>query len=287
MERFPDAGAAEARGGGGHGGGLRAIRLAGPGLAFFAGEEDLDRIGTALNGFSERLQAALAESAKLAGRLAQADRLAALGRVTAGVAHEIRNPIAAMRLKAENAIAQPGPRQAAALRAILGQIERLDTLLRSMLAMTHPLALDLQSVPLGPWLEERVNALREKARAAGVALRGASTVEQWTFDPLHVGRALDNLLWNAVQHTPSGGEISVAITAIHNALSIRVSDTGPGIDLALREQIFEPFASGRPDGTGLGLALSREILVAHGGDARLVESESGATFELELPWRAS
>jgi signal transduction histidine kinase len=251
------------------------------------GEDDLDRMVVALNQFSGRLQAALAESAKLAKKLAQADRLAALGRMTAGVAHEIRNPIAAMRLKAENALAQPGPRQSAALEAILGQIERLDKLVQSMLAMTQPLALQLQSVALQPWLEEHVNALRERAQAAGVVLACECGVEQWVFDPLHVGRALDNLLWNALQHTPSVGEIQVRTRATKDALTIRVSDTGTGIDPALVDHIFEPFASGCPDGTGLGLALTREILLAHGGEARLVASDHGAIFELELPWRAS
>lgn len=251
------------------------------------GERDLDRIVAALNQFGDRLRAALDQSSQLTARLAQADRLAALGRMTAGVAHEIRNPIAAMRLKAENALAQPGTRQGAALQAILAQIERLDKLLQSMLAMTQPLALQLAPVAVPAWLEQHVQALREPAQKAAVEISFASSVNTWVFDPLQLGRALDNLLWNALQHTPPGETIDIAAEQREHSLLIRVTDSGPGIAPAVKAHIFEPFASGRAGGTGLGLPLTREILIAHGGDARFIDSERGTCFELELPWRAS
>jgi signal transduction histidine kinase len=251
------------------------------------GEQELDRIVDALNQFSERLRGALEESAKLGKQLAQADRLAALGRMTAALAHEIRNPIAAMRLKAENAIAQPGPRQQSALQAILEQIERLDKLLGSMLSMTQPLALNLQRVGVAEWLDERVRGLRETAQRQGVGIVAHTEIADWSFDPLHLGRALENLLWNSLQHCSEGGEIRVDATASADAMVLRVSDNGSGVAEEMKERLFEPFASGRTDGTGLGLALVREIAGAHGGSARYVQVERGACFELILPWRAS
>ena len=121
------------------------------------GDAELDRIVSVLNDFSARLTKAQAEAQQAAAALAHTDRLAALGRMAAGLAHEIRNPLATMRLKAENALAQPHPeapgRQAQALQAMLGQIDRLERLVRSLLAMTQPLQLHPQCVPLGPWLE--------------------------------------------------------------------------------------------------------------------------------------
>jgi len=251
------------------------------------GEQELDRIVAALNGFSTRLRAALDESDKLSHELARADRLAALGRMAAGLAHEIRNPIAAMRLKAENALAQPGPRQQAALQAILGQVERLDKLLAAMLAMTQPLTLHLQRADIAPWLEERAQAMHEAAQRAGVTLTVSTSVTEWTFDPLHLARALDNLLWNSLRHSANGGSIAITASVSMQTLILSVRDEGSGVSPEMKDHLFEPFASSRPDGAGLGLALVREIAIAHGGDVHHVEVERGACFELRLPWRAS
>jgi signal transduction histidine kinase len=107
------------------------------------------------------------------------------------------------------------------------------------------------------------------------------------FDPAQLGRALDNMIINALQHTPNGGQIAISMTRIKDTLRIVVADTGSGVASTVRDNLFEPFASGRPDGTGLGLAIAREIAEAHGGSIRTVPSISGATFEINLPWRAS
>src|SRR5256712_2083790 len=255
------------------------------------GDAELDRIVRVLNDFSARLTKAQSEAQRAAAALAHADRLAALGRMAAGLAHEIRNPLATMRLKAENALAQPHleaqSRQVQALRAMLGQIDRLEHLVRSLLAMTQPLQLRPQCVPLGPWLEQQVAAYAEQAQAAGVRLETEVVVEQWCFDPLHLGRAVDNLLSNALQHTPCGGVVRIAAHAHDAHLLLRVSDTGSGIAPEVLPRLFEPFVTHRASGTGLGLALVREIAAAHSGSVRLVCAAPGACFEIEIPWLPS
>src|SRR5207249_1736465 len=194
-------------------------------------------------------------------------------------------------LKAENALAQPHPdtqgRQAQALRAMLGQIDRLERLVHSLLAMTQPLQLHPQCVPLGPWIEQHVAAYAEQAQVAGVHIETEVAAEQWSFDPLHLGRAVENLLSNALQHTPRGGV--VRITAhVHKAyLLLRVSDTGSGVAPEVLPRLFEPFVTNRASGTGLGLALVREIAAAHGGSAQLVCAAPSACFAIEIPWLPS
>jgi signal transduction histidine kinase len=119
-------------------------------------------------------------------------------------------------------------------------------------------------------------------------LQPQADLEIWRFDARSLGRALDNLIANALQHTPRGGTVTVAASKnTRDAMSLIVCDTGVGVDASMEPRLFEPFVSGRTDGVGLGLALVREIAIAHGGEARYIRQPTGACFELEIPWRAS
>jgi signal transduction histidine kinase len=248
------------------------------------GERELDRLVDALNATGRRLT----EERRRAGA---AERLAALGRLAAGLAHEIRNPIAAMRLKAENALASDDEgRRVPALRAILEQVGRLDGLLRDLLAMTRHREPRWTKVDLGTFLEQTVEPHREFAAVKGIKLSvGDTNVPPMFpfFDVDQIHRALDNLILNAMQKTPSGGAVAVEAARRDGRLHLRVRDDGPGVPEEIRERLFEPFVTDRADGTGLGLAIVREIARAHGGDARLADASRGAVFEIELPWRQS
>lgn len=252
-----------------------------------SGQPDLDRVIEALNGFTQRLRSAQIESADLARRLTQADRLAALGRIAAGVAHEIRNPIGAMRLKAENAIGQPVERQEAALQMVIEQIDRLDKLCEQLLAVSRPLPLEQQAVTVADWLERHRRTWADTANAKMAKLAVDCTAGTACFDPHQLGRALDNLLANALHHIEEGGRVQVNASHHDDRLRITISDNGPGVPEDIRARIFEPFVTSRGGGTGLGLAIVREIVEAHAGIVRLVPSAMGAVFEMELPWRAS
>ncbi len=253
------------------------------------GVRELDRIVDGFNRYRLRFEQARAHLRDAAQQRSRDQRLAALGRMTGGIAHEIRNPIATMRLKAENALAATPERQGQALQAIVGQIDRLDGLVQSLLALVQPVTLVPQEVVLHRWLDERVAAVAPKADAAGVQVtlrhdRPASA----GFDPVHLARAVDNLLDNAVRHAPRGGHVVLwALQPDARTLAVRVEDDGPGVPDSLRGSLFEPFATGRADGTGLGLALAREVALAHGGELHHVPLTPGTRFELEIPWRIS
>jgi signal transduction histidine kinase len=192
-----------------------------------------------------------------------------------------------MRLKAENALGQPAERQEAALEAVLGQIRRLDQLCESLLSVSRPIRLDLQPIAVADWLEARRKAFLDMAEARKVRLTASCQVERAVFDPHQLGRALDNLLLNALQHVPEGGRVYVTAALHSDRLGLTVADDGPGVAEEVRAHMFEPFVTARGGGTGLGLAIVREIAEAHGGAVRLVPSASGAVFEMEVPWRAS
>ncbi|MGU3660176.1 MULTISPECIES: ATP-binding protein [unclassified Methylobacterium] len=253
------------------------------------GERELDRLVDALNAAGGRLREAQS-------RIVATERLAAVGRLAASIAHEIRNPIAAMRLKAENALVSGDPHRAAsALETVLGQIARVDTLLRDLLNLTQARALNRTPTPVAPLLAECAHLHEDLAHARSVrvaiAADGLPATDHPHLDRAQITRALDNLLLNALQHAPPGGRIRLGAERLtaDGALRLRLSvtDTGAGIDPTIRASLFEPFVTSRPDGTGLGLAIVREIALAHRGEARLVADAPETTFVLDLPWQPS
>jgi signal transduction histidine kinase len=142
----------------------------------------------------------------------------------------------------------------------------------------------------GRELERVIETHAELAASKGIALRVAAIQGSRImacFDVDQIRRSLDNLILNAIQNTPVGGSIILSAEHANDRLRLRVSDTGPGVPEGIRERLFEPFVTGRADGTGLGLVIVREIARAHGGDAHLIASSQGAVFELELPWQRS
>ncbi|MGE8565687.1 MAG: sensor histidine kinase [Achromobacter sp.] len=238
------------------------------------------------------------QSGELRQQLQQAERLATLGRMSAGLAHEIRNPLGTMRMKVENALAAPEPvRQArvdGALQAVLSQTERLESLVSSLLALTQPFRVERQPLDLSAFLDERRQAHAAAAQKAGVRLTqsvaaqaGFDQPRAW-FDPVQMARVFDNLLLNALAHTAEGGTITLgAGRGPRGDLLLWVADDGVGVPHDLRNTLFEPFATARTGGSGLGLALVREIVQAHGGQVRLADAARGARIDMELPWPAS
>jgi signal transduction histidine kinase len=251
------------------------------------GERELDQIVQALNDAGARLAQARERAQDLSLKVATAERLAAIGRVTAGVAHEIRNPIAAMRLKAENALAKGGERCQEALSVILDQIGRLDRLLRRLLNVTQPEQAKLQAINFDALLQDCLEAQREVAEARGVRLSCRSTVESAQVDPQLTRLALDNLLLNAIQAAPADSLVELRADLEADQLVLSVHDAGTGPSADIRERLFEPFVTGRPDGTGLGLSIVREVAEAHRGSVRYRMSDSGTVFEMRLPWQPS
>ena len=259
------------------GGGLPILAL--------TGEPEFDRLLEALNASGERLKEAQR-------RITSAERLAAVGRLTAGIAHEIRNPIAAMRLKAENALASAGEdRRASALNFVLDQIARLDQLLRDLLSMTQRRKPDREHVEIAGFLRAIDDEYRELAIAKEIDLsvRIGEDVrlspDPPSFDRNQLRRAVSNLLANAIENTETPGAIIIEADRKGSLLTLDVLDTGPGVPADIEDSLFEPFVTGRLEGTGLGLAIVREVARAHGGESRHIATPTGAHFRIELPWR--
>jgi signal transduction histidine kinase len=217
------------------------------------GQRDLDRIVDSLNRAGARLAAARSAADALARQVAENERLASLGRVVAGIAHEIRNPIAAMRLKAENAVAA-GPdlaRKDRALQTIVEQIQRLETLLQNLLSSVQRASPQPVLVKdLAAFLEKRADLFREQAAAEGLALEVRGSRAAAVFDAPRMAQAIDNLILNAIENTAPGGRVTLCAESSADQLIFSIADTGRGVPDSIWDHLFEPFVSGRSEGTG-------------------------------------
>ncbi len=249
------------------------------------GERELDRIIDALNDAGFRLANARRQADDMAVRVARAERLAALGRVAAGVAHEIRNPIAAARLQGENALAGDDLRRRQAIPEMLQQLDRLDDLVGELLAMTQRVEPRPVAVDLAAFLDAQAARHKETAAAKRLTVRVEGASGAALLDPAVIGRVLDNLLTNAIRHAPQNGAVTLAVERGPASLTLTVADNGPGVPSDMKDHLFEPFVTSRADGTGLGLAIARELAEAHDGRLMLRPRTAGqgAVFALALP----
>jgi signal transduction histidine kinase len=248
------------------------------------GLKELDRLIGAFNEQTNKLREAQRVSNELSLELARAERLTALGRMSAGLAHEIRNPIGAMRLQAENALSKNSAEAyQKACREMLQNISRLDDLLERLLAIVRLDRLTPKSTKIRAWIEDCLKPFKTAVSELGIQVEPEST--EWSFDEQQLSRALHNLVANAVQHTPPDGWVKVTAAMENGQLEISVEDSGPGVPDELKEKIFEPFVSSRSEGSGLGLAIARQIVEAHGGTLCCVNGRKGARFEIRLPRR--
>jgi signal transduction histidine kinase len=224
----------------------------------------------------------VAAEERLQRELVQKDRLAALGRVAAGVAHEVRNPLASIKLRLDLAAVSLADEAKNSVVAASSEIARLDRLVSDLLLVAGKQAGPRAPVELGDLARQRAEALAPWAREREVAIvvdgRGGAIA-----DADSVARALDNVLRNAVEASPPRSTVEVQVSAENGHIHVDVDDHGRGIDAARTSELFEPFFTTKNDGTGLGLAISRAIARAHGGDLTYARRGEITRFQLSLP----
>jgi hypothetical protein len=256
-----------------------------------AGIPELDRISTAINRLAHALQENQSRRSELEQHLRQSDRLAALGRLVAGLAHEIRNPLASIKLKlhlAHHSLADPD-RLMKAFEVIQTEVNRMDRLVERMLSLAKPSEPSLLTTDLSSFLAERLELWRTRAAAQGTELQllpSTSVPQPVPLDRDRVGQILDNLIVNALEAlADQGGSIAVEAKSMAPAeIAIVVTDTGPGVPPEAVAQLFEPFFTTRNGGTGLGLFLAAEIARRLGGGIEYrPHPAGGARFEVQLP----
>ncbi|HYY58586.1 MAG TPA: ATP-binding protein [Pyrinomonadaceae bacterium] len=231
------------------------------------------------------------ENVWLERRLAQGERLAALGQMAATVAHEVRNPLSAIKsiaqvMREDQHLSREYGRD---LNLIVGETDRLSrsvTQLLSYARTTPPAIAPCRADELARSVTELFSA-EASARAIRLECLPESVHELDGVTASATRDALSNLLLNALQATPAGGTIRVETRDDMDDLLFIVTDSGPGVDPKLRERIWEPFFTTRQRGTGLGLAIVRKRMEDVGGTTRLLDGNGGgAGFELRLPLKS-
>jgi two-component system, NtrC family, sensor histidine kinase HydH len=256
--------------------------------------DEIKRIASAINRLARTLQQKIESEKLIENRLRHAERLAALGRLVAGIAHEVRNPLATIRLRVQmSQQATDHPLVQESCGVALEEIKRLDGMVDRLLSFSRPVHLRREPTSLSRLVEQRLEFFRERALQNGVKictnLKTDSQLAQ--VDPSRMAQVFDNLIQNAIEAmSGSGGNLCVNISSGGNHVGlgswvyIEFNDTGVGIDTNAVGQIFDPFFTTKPTGTGLGLSICHELVNAHGGDIQIVSSKgSGTTVRVILP----
>jgi signal transduction histidine kinase len=260
-------------------------------------------VGNLVNVLAEALRVQSANYRRAAEELAEAnrnlneaeaavrrsDRLAALGQLSAGLAHELRNPLGTIRASAEM-LSRSVPADNEVAREVAGfiasEVDRSNSLVTRFLDFARPMQLKLATADLSEVLDRAVALVERDAPQHRVTVykNYSPDLAPFAFDAELMERVFYNLLLNAAQASEEGGAITLKTRRLDGTAEVAVIDRGPGIDPKIREQIFNPFFTTKSNGVGLGLAIVSKIVDEHGG-RMAVESEpgKGSIFRVFLP----
>ncbi len=217
----------------------------------------------------------------------RSDRLAALGQLSAGLAHELRNPLGTIRASAEM-LGRTVSGENEIAREVTGfissEVDRANSLITRFLQFARPLELKLAPADLAHVLDRSIAEAAREAPGIAIYKNYAPEIPPFPFDAELVERIFYNLVLNAAQATPAGGAVTVKTRAAAGTAEIAVIDRGSGIDPKNLDSIFNPFFTTKPQGVGLGLAIVSKIVDEHGGKIT-VESDpgKGSIFRVLLP----
>lgn len=229
------------------------------------------------------------------------ERLAAVGEMTRRIVHNLRNPLAGIRSLAElsRADANPGSPLREHQDRIVATVDRFEAWLRGLLSAATPARINPVPTDIEPWLGRVLEPMRASAAVRGVEIVHDTQPASWQadFDPVQLEHAVVALVTNAIQASPNGSRVSVAARRDSaDAWELRIADQGPGVPEELRERIFRPYFTTKRDGTGIGLALVKQVAEQHGGrvwvetsphpHANRVNGDGGSVFVVRLPVRA-
>lgn len=242
--------------------------------------EQVDRLTARIESIVQELQQRDRE-------VLRAEQLAAVGQLAAGVAHEIRNPLASIKMlvQAELQHGSPSGMPPEDLRMIESEVRRMERSLQTFLDFARPPRAERHRVAVAGVIEAVLGLIRGRAERQRVRMTVQIPQHDVTLiaDPDQLQQVLVNLALNALDAMPGGGELALTVRPSGSSIDLEVSDTGPGIAPEMMARLFQPFASTKDTGLGLGLVISRRIVEDHGGRIRAINRPGGTTFLVALP----
>ena len=249
-------------------------------------EFDGDEIGTL-----ERHVGSLLDRVRVQERaLQQAEKLSELGEIATEIAHETLNPLAgakAMLQAVRFTHLSPG-RAAVELHSVERQLDRVEETVRRLVRYARPLEPHMRPTPVSRVLERAVHTARlaPAARDRSITIVPPLPEREWVLDPDLIEQVIVNLLVNGCEASPAGGRVEITVKIDDGSLQLAVRDSGMGLATIDRNRLFHPFYTTKPNGNGLGLAISRNIAREHGGQLEAFSlAERGSEFRLVLPER--
>ena len=239
-----------------------------------------------------RMVDSLREKEVVEANLRQAQRLSAIGNLAAGIAHDVRNPLNAIKLLSSHALdtlTEPVPdREMAAkhLRTIRSEVNRLEEIVSGFLSLAREEALRCEPSQIDALLKECIVLVRKDAEDREVRLISELRAGELTLmiDPKQWTRAILNVLINALEACPAGGRVRLFSRLTDRACEIEIRDDGPGLNTADLERAFDPYFTTKKTGTGLGLSITRGIIEEHGGTITLTGSSGqGCQVLIAMP----
>ncbi|MCK5833511.1 hypothetical protein KAH81_07560 [bacterium] len=224
---------------------------------------------------------------KMERRLIDASKLASMGQMAAGVAHDIRNPLAIIKASTERLSKSSTYAQKEMIDYINEEIARIDRTISEYLSLARPSAGVISPVELGSLVEEIVSKFEPRARLNSVAFNMKLKDKVMILIPVDgVRRAVLNIINNAIEAMPDGGTITINLFVEENIAKLVISDEGRGIDSQIASKIFDPLFTTKTTGTGIGLTIAKKFINSAGGKLELIGSnENGSTFEITFPFQ--
>lgn len=231
-------------------------------------------------------------------RMFRAEQLATMGQFAAGIAHELRNPLTAIRSTIQYLAGDfaGDTDQMKLANDILDEVDRLNNIVGNLLSLAQPAESNPEEIDIPQEIKHCLNFIKAKAKSQNVKLQTdfVNNLPKLTFDPAELRQLLLNVVMNALQAMPKGGTLSIrtnqltdggpGYTSGFNRLLIQVEDEGAGIDSNLHEKVFEPFFTTKAGGTGLGLAICNSIVKRYNGEIWIKKAKSGGTeVNIALP----
>jgi len=223
-------------------------------------------------------------------RMFRAEQLATMGQFAAGIAHELRNPLTAIRSTIQYLESEfdQGTDQRKLAHDILDEVDRLNNIVGNLLSLARPAQSNPEEIDICREIERCANFIETQAKNQNIKLETdfEKDLPKLRFDPAEFRQLLLNVMMNGLEAMPEGGSLLIKVCCVAGSerMLIQIEDEGPGISADVRQKVFEPFFTTKTGGTGLGLAICNSIVKRYNGEIWIGQAESGgAELKISLP----